>query len=517
MAATIRSKLRSITLHHQPHFRRFATSILNPDSKTPFSSKDKSRAALSLIRTETNPERIIDICRAASLTPESHLDRIAYSKAIAKLRNSSYFGGIREFLEESKSQPGFRSERFISHFVVLYGQAGMLNDAIQTFEQMEEMGIQRSVKSLNSLLFSCLAAKNYGEMKRIFVEFPKKYGIIPNLDTYNTMIEGFCDSGSSSSVYSILDEMIRNKVKPNATTFGNCLSGFYMEEKFEDVGKILEMMKQHGVASGIGTYNIRIESLCKLKRSKEAKALLDGILSRGVKPNSVTYTHLIHGFCKEGEMEGAKSLFKEMVDNGCQPGSECYFTMVYFLCKGKDFETAVNICKESMAKGWVPNFTTMKLLVDGLASTSKVEEAKEIIGQLKEKFSRNADRWTEIEEGLAKSNFHTGKRFFQNSRSVFGASAILVAHESSIIKDPAARDRVEALQLVLNFGLWLLESKGPNFATEAMYRGLLVDRFLGFAIWVSGRNLETEFNFKPNPFLGIKSELETEKAECCKE
>lgn len=402
MAATIRSKLRSITLHHQPHFRRFATSILNPDSKTPFSSKDKSRAALSLIRTETNPERIIDICRAASLTPESHLDRIAYSKAIAKLRNSSYFGGIREFLEESKSQPGFRSERFISHFVVLYGQAGMLNDAIQTFEQMEEMGIQRSVKSLNSLLFSCLAAKNYGEMKRIFVEFPKKYGIIPNLDTYNTMIEGFCDSGSSSSVYSILDEMIRNKVKPNATTFGNCLSGFYMEEKFEDVGKILEMMKQHGVASGIGTYNIRIESLCKLKRSKEAKALLDGILSRGVKPNSVTYTHLIHGFCKEGEMEGAKSLFKEMVDSGCQPGSECYFTMVYFLCKGKDFEAAVNICKESMAKGWVPNFTTMKLLVDGLASTSKVEEAKEIIGQLKEKFSRNADRWTEIEEGLAK-------------------------------------------------------------------------------------------------------------------
>nr|GLL28773.1 pentatricopeptide repeat-containing protein At1g61870, mitochondrial-like [Ipomoea trifida] len=293
MAATIRSKLRSITLHHQPHFRRFATSILNPDSKTPLSSKDKSRAALSLIRTETNPERIIDICRAASLTPESHLDRIAYSKAIAKLRNSSYFGGIREFLEESKSQPGFRSERFISHFVVLYGQAGMLNDAIQTFEQMEEMGIQRSVKSLNSLLFSCLAAKNYGEMKRIFVEFPKKYGIIPNLDTYNTMIEGFCDSGSSSSVYSILDEMIRNKVKPNATTFGNCLSG-------------------------------------------------------------------------------------------------------------KDFEAAVNICKESMAKGWVPNFTTMKLLVDGLASTSKFEEAKEIIGQLKEKFSRNADRWTEIEEGLAK-------------------------------------------------------------------------------------------------------------------
>ncbi|CAH9082318.1 unnamed protein product [Cuscuta europaea] len=402
MAATARCKLRSVVFNHPLHTRHFATSILNPDSKTALSSKEKSRTALSLLRTETNPERILDICRAAALTPESHLDRLAYSKAILKLRNSNYFGGIRELLEEYKSRPDFRSERCISHFVVLYGQAGMLDDAMKTFEKMEDMGIERSVKSLNSLLFSCLLAKNFGEMKRVFVEFPKKYTIAPDLDTYNTMIKGFSESGSTSSAYSILDEMIRNKVRPNATTFGNCLAGFYTEEKFEDVGKVLDMMSQHGVSPGIAIYNIRIENLCKLKRSKEAKALLDGILSRGFKPNSFTYAHLIHGFCKEGDLEEAKSMFKKMANSGCQPDSESYFRLVYFLCKGKDFEDAMKFAKECMEKGWVPNFSTMKMLVDGLASISKVEEAKEIISQLKEKFSRNADKWTEIEEGLPK-------------------------------------------------------------------------------------------------------------------
>lgn len=395
----LRLRLRSILLL-QSH-RRFSTSILNPNSNTPLTSKEKSRAALSLIRVEKNPEQILDICRAASLTPESHLDRIAYSKAISKLRDLNYFNGIRSFVEESMARPDMKAERFISHFIVLYGQAGMLADARKTFEEMPEMGLDRTVKTLNALLFSCVLAKDYKEMKRVYMEYPKIYGIVPNLDTYNTVIKGLCESGESSSCSSILAEMGRKGVKPNGTTFGTMVAGFYEEEKFEDVGKVLEMMKEHNITPGVSIYNIRIQNLCKVKRSKEAKALFESILSRDYKPNNVTYYHLIQGFCKEGDLEEAKALFERMVKSGIQPQGDCYFTLVYFLCRGEDFEAALKICKECLAKNWVPNFTTMKLLVEGLASISKVDEAKEIIGHLKKNFSANADRWTEIEEGLA--------------------------------------------------------------------------------------------------------------------
>ena len=60
----------------------------------------------------------------------------------------------------------------------------------------------------------------------------------------------------------------------------------------------------------------------------------------------------------------------------------------------------MSICKESMEKNWVPKFSTMKSLVNGLASISKVEEAKELIRNVKEKFSKNADMSDEIEKGL---------------------------------------------------------------------------------------------------------------------
>ena len=82
------------------------------------------------------------------------------------------------------------------------------------------------------------------------------------------------------------------------------------------------------------------------------------------------------------------------------PDGECYFTLVHFLCCGGEFEAALEVAKECMGKGWVPNFTTMKSLVNGLAGALKVDEAKEVIKQIKEKFAESGDKWDEIEAGL---------------------------------------------------------------------------------------------------------------------
>ncbi|CAM8934134.1 unnamed protein product [Rhodiola kirilowii] len=394
------ARIRSASLNIHLHRRRHFSSILAPDSTTPLTSYQKTRAALSLLKSESNPEKILDICRAASLTPDSHLDRVAFSIAVSKLSDSKYYTGIRSYLSDLKSRPDLRTERFASHAIVLYGQAGLLPDAIQAFKEMDQLGIPRTVKSLNALLFACLLSKDYQELKRIYLEFPKSYELQPDLDTYNTVIKSFCESGSSSSAYSILAEMERKHIKPDKSTFAILIAGFYKEEKFDEVGNVMNMMKKYDINPGISIYNVRIQSLCKLKRSAEAKALFDGLVSRGVKPNAVTFTHLIHGFSKEGKLEEAKKLFRNMVVRGYKPDSDCYFTLVYFLCKAEDFESALEMYKGSAEKNWIPNFGTMKLLVNGLVKLSKVDEAKNVIAQMKEKFPKNVGLWEEVEAGL---------------------------------------------------------------------------------------------------------------------
>ncbi|KAL7142790.1 hypothetical protein ABFS83_08G147600 [Erythranthe nasuta] len=360
-----RSKLRLFTL--QPN-RPFSSSILNPDSKTPpLSRKEKSRAtlsALSLLRLETNRRYL-----------PSHLTHPRH----APLKKSNDYGRIRTIIKNSLSRTDCRSELSVSHLIVLYGQAGLIKDALELFDEMPNFGIQIGVKALNSLLFSCILAGEYSEMKR-----------------------GLCESGSADSAHSILAEMESKGINPDTKTFSVAIAGFYKEEKFDDVEKMIASMKKYGVEKGIGIYNVMMQSLCKLKRSNEAKALLDEILLKNMTPNSATYNHLIYGFCKEGKLDVAKSLFEEMISRELKPQAECYFTIVYYLCKGNDFEVALTICKESMSKGWIPNMTTMRCLVSGLISVEKVDEAKEIIAVMKDKFSRNVDPWIEIEEGLPK-------------------------------------------------------------------------------------------------------------------
>lgn len=378
---------------------RSFSSILNPNS----SKRDNSHATLALLKSEKNPERILEICRAASLTADSHLHRICFSIAISKLAAANYSDGIRSYLEELKTRrPDLRNERFLSHAIVLYGQAGMIDNAISTFERMKDFDVSPSVRSLNALLFSCVVARKYDEAKKVYLEFPIKYGIERNLITYNTIIKAFCESGSSSSAYSVLAEMDRNNCKPNGTTFGTLLAGFYREEKYEDVGKVTEMMNGYGVKPGIGVYNRRIQVLCKDKRSTEAKALLDGMMARGVKPNSESYGNLIHGFCKEGNLDEGKRIFERMKMDGCEVDSECYFSMIYFLCRGEDYEYALKTTKECMRKNWFPYFSIMKTLVQGLGSISMVGDARELVGALRKKFPNKADVWNEIEQELPK-------------------------------------------------------------------------------------------------------------------
>lgn len=388
--------------------RKFQSSMLLPrrlfyssgTNTAPVGSKEQSRAALSLLRFEQNPERILDICRSAALSPESHLDRIIFSKAISKLKELNHHDGIRAFIQDSVNQSGRRSERYIAHCIILYGQAGLIGDALKLFDEMPELGIKRNVKTLNSLLFSCLLGREYGAMRRIFWQFPREYGLEPNLETYDTVLKGICRSGGAKESHSILAEMERKGIKPSNATFATVIAGFYSEENFGDVGKMLNLMKRYGMHPGIGIYNVKIQSLCKLGRLAEAKALFDGILSNGMKPNCRTYGNLIYGLCRKGEMDTAKKLYEEMVNKGLKAEAECYFTLVYYLCQGKDFEAASSICEDCFRDGWVPNFTTMNTLVRGLTSIGKADEARRIIRQLKDKFRRNAHVWEQIEKEL---------------------------------------------------------------------------------------------------------------------
>ncbi|URD81366.1 Pentatricopeptide repeat-containing protein [Musa troglodytarum] len=127
-------------------------------------------AALSLLRSEKDPARVLSICRAAALSPNSHPDRTALSLAVSSLSAAGSPTSVRSLLDGLLSSTSAAVAR--PHVIVLFGQAGMLPDALRTFEASQTP----SVRSLNALLFACILSKKHAEVPRIFYDFTISYG-----------------------------------------------------------------------------------------------------------------------------------------------------------------------------------------------------------------------------------------------------------------------------------------------------------------------------------------------------
>lgn len=78
---------------------------------------------------------------------------------------------------------------------------------------------------------------------------------------------------------------------------------------------------------------------------------------------------------------------------------DCF--LVDSLCQIGEFEYALDTAMDMIGEGLVPTLTTMENLVNGLVRVSKVDDAKELIKEIKEKFAEKSDRWDEIEAGLS--------------------------------------------------------------------------------------------------------------------
>ncbi|KAL5730775.1 hypothetical protein ACHQM5_003567 [Ranunculus cassubicifolius] len=364
---------------------RLFSSITQPDSAI---HKQKIQSALSLLGSKNNnpAEQILYVCLSntiSDLPPPSPSNPI--HSFLHELNTQPAL--MSSFLEELKTQPDFRKERMYSHIITVYGQAGMFDSAIKTFEEMPAMGITPSAESLNALLGAGLHTDKIFEVNKIFTDYPKYYGITRDVDTYNILLKAYIAWGYykyRSMILLTLDVMNKEGCKPDDTTYKTFLAGLY-KEKPEEVVNVIEFMEQNNMfLDNIDIYNFGIETLCKLKKPAEAKRLFEKITSRGTEPNTGTYKHLIRCFGSEGNVQEVRWLAEDMHLNEVEIDRDCYEYLMECLCQGGDHETALQTCKNCMKKEWFPSVFTsqiamVKTLVNELVTSSNHEEVEKML------------------------------------------------------------------------------------------------------------------------------------------
>ncbi|VVA95931.1 unnamed protein product [Arabis nemorensis] len=341
--------------------------------------KPLEQPALVKLKSERDPEKLFELFKANATNSLVIENRFAFEDTVSRLAGARRFDFIEELLEQQKTLPQGRREGFIVRIIMLYGKAGMMEQALDTFYNMDSYGCKRTVKSFNAALKVLTLKPVLRTIQEFLLDVPAKYGVEIDAVSFNIVIKSFCEMGFLDKAYLTMMQMERYGLKPDVVTYTTLISAFYKHERYVIGNGLWNLMVLKGCRPNLTTFNVRIQFLVHTRRAWDANDLLLLMPKLQMEPDTVTYNLVIKGFFVAGFPEMAERVYTAMHGKGYKPNVKIYQTMIHYLCKAGKFDLAYTMCKDCMRKKWYPNLDTVGMLLDGLVKKGEIDQAKVIM------------------------------------------------------------------------------------------------------------------------------------------
>ena len=303
-------------------------------------------------------------------------------------------------MESHKSDPKIKQEPFLSSLIRSYGVAGMFDQALKTYQEMDQLGTPRSCISFNALLSACIQSKLYKKVPVLFNEISEKYRVLPDKFSYGMLVKAYCEDGKPEKAIEVLGEMEKKGVEVTTVVYTTVLNCLYSMGKNEEAERFWHAMVKRGCELDAAVYNVKISNAMK-QGPERVKELIEDMENSALKPDTISYNYLITSYCMIGMMEDAKKVYERLEGYGCKANAATFRTLIFHLCKNGEYEKGYKLFKESVRVHRIPDFNTLKYLAEGLAEKKKMKEAKGLIRTMKKKFPPNLlNAWKKVEENL---------------------------------------------------------------------------------------------------------------------
>lgn len=384
--------------------RHLSTTTATTAATAATTSSISISKAKSKLRTEHDPDKALQIYSSVSdhyTSPVS--SRYAQELTVQRLARARRFDDIEALIESHKKNPKITQEPFLCSLIRCYGKAGMFDHALNTYNQMDELGTPRSTVSFNALLTACNHSKLFDNVPQLFDEMPKRHGFVPDRVSYGILIKSFCEKGDPQLALKTLGEMEEKGIEVTAVIYTTIYDALYKMGKSDEAENIWNEMVKKGCAIDVAAYNVRIGH-AHGGEPEDVKRLIEDMSAVGLRPDTISYNYLLTCYCRNGRMDEAMKLYQELEASGFKPKAATFRTLIYYLSKNGDFGTGYDVFKRSVFHNKIPDFATLKILVEGLVAKKNRKEAKGLIRTVKKRFPSNVlNAWNkvEIELGLA--------------------------------------------------------------------------------------------------------------------
>eukprot|EP00252_Welwitschia_mirabilis_P001650 TRINITY_DN11564_c0_g1_i2.p1 TRINITY_DN11564_c0_g1~~TRINITY_DN11564_c0_g1_i2.p1 ORF type:complete len:485 (-),score=79.13 TRINITY_DN11564_c0_g1_i2:238-1692(-) len=336
----------------------------------------------------------------------------AWNLLVDVLGKSRNFNEMWDCISDMRSERLVRMETFASVFDS-YAKAAKAVDALRTFDVIERFGCPKDAVALNCLI-SALCRHN---QTTIAADFINKNNILPNLDTYALILEGWEKEGNAerawdtfreiiarfgwdplniccynsilstlvnrdrvTDVLDLLQTMVSKRCFPNFAFFPDTFLRLYERKDLKNALTILEIMRtvilETGRAPDTKTFNVILDTLCSDGQLDYAFRLLDEMVFYGSFPDSKTYNSIFEILISHKKVEDASTIFREMTRNELCPSYDNYVSAMKMYFGADDPEMALVLWKDMITRKITPKADAAQELINGLCDSNRISEAR---------------------------------------------------------------------------------------------------------------------------------------------
>lgn len=336
----------------------------------------------------------------------------AFEKTLHILARMRYFDKAWELMEKIKQKhPSLLTLKSMSIMLARIAKFHSYEETLEAFERMEKdlfLAKKFGTDEFNVLLQAFCTQRQMKEARSVFNKF--HFCFSPSTKTMNILLLGFKESGDVTAVELFYHEMVRRGFKPNNVTYNIRIDAYCKKGCLGDALRLFEEMDQlhllpttetittlihgAGVARNVikarqlfdeiqkrgfpadtGVYNAFMSCIIRCRDVKSAAALMDEMKEKGIQLDNVTYHTMLWGLIRSKNINAVFELYQKMIDRKFVPKMRTVVALMKFFCENRRLDLGLNLWSYIVMKGHCPHTHALDILVTGLCSRGRVQEA----------------------------------------------------------------------------------------------------------------------------------------------
>ncbi|KAG9454566.1 hypothetical protein H6P81_007470 [Aristolochia fimbriata] len=332
---------------------------------------------------------------------------------------------MKHVIQQMKEDRCRCKDSVFNNIIRFYSSAGLINEAVELFNQIPQFNCVNWTGSFNTLLQMVVQKGDLETAYRLYVENSNRWEVNAQVQSFNMLISALCKVKRSDLAVEVFEEMTRQCCFPDRDTYKILMKGLCEEGKLEVATHLLYSMfwriSRKGSGADIVVYRILLKTLCDHREIEVANDILNKVLRKGLKapksyyrkldiagafaegrsleeikglinvalvkcgvPSVASYSAMIVDFYSEGKIADGDNLFDEMRQRGFTASPTLYEAKIKALCGDGRVDEAADVLEKEMVEGnCVPTANIYKILIEYLCKNGKSREAVSFLDMAK--------------------------------------------------------------------------------------------------------------------------------------